>query len=309
MASQNSIQRYLIIISKIRSSGGISLKELHQEVSRELTAHGALHIASSPKTLSRDLAALRGDFGIAISYDPRRNCYHFPDDEESSPENIETVLEAFNILNSLNADTGMRDFVFPDHRTYRGIEHLYPLLKAVQRKRAVFFHYQKYGEDTYTERKIRPYALKEVRDRWYLLGIQYGEDKVKSFGLDRMSEVKTLSETFTRRSIDINAAYRECYGIVNREDIPPEEVILSFNKDDGRYVDSEFIHHSQRRINDPTRPDRFVFRLFLRVTDDFILGILARGHSLEVISPLSLREEIHRIHLESAAINYVPEVP
>ena len=106
MAILNAIQRYLIIIRKIRQSNGITLKELQEKVIDELTAHGDTNIAVSDRTLKRDLQNIRDDLKIGINYTPSKG-YHMAEDEVSQPKNIENILESFDILNALNADTGL----------------------------------------------------------------------------------------------------------------------------------------------------------------------------------------------------------
>lgn len=301
MGKIESIQRYLIIIRKIRSKVYITLKDLLQEVLDEMTAHGNNEFRVSERSLKRDIEELRWDFKIPIEYTKNKG-YHFPQDEEFPAENIESVLESFDILNVLNADTGMNHIVYPERRNYRGTEYLYPLLKATQKKCPVTFSYQKYGSDTAFTLKVYPYALKQCKNRWYLLGIKEGEEILKSFGLDRLRDIKILSGKFKPNpDIDIKAKYKDLFGIVDDPEVPVEEVILSFDHDDGKYVESLPIHHSQERL--PSYEDRYVIRLRLKITYDFILEILSRGTSLQVISPEYLRKEIYWIHKNGMDIN------
>lgn len=304
MASLKAIQRYLIIIRKIRASNGITLQELKEKVTDELTAHGEIRIATSEKTLKRDIGDIRRNLGISIDYSRTRG-YYFPEDETCAPENIEVALESFDLLNALNADTGMNNFVFPERRPYRGTEHLYLLLKAIQSKRQVCFRYQKFGEQHCTERKVYPYAVKEVRNRWYLLCMEEGQDLLKPFGLDRMSELQTLPHTFTPRKIDIEKRYRDCFGIFDNDTLQAEEIILSFDEKDGKYAESQPIHHSQEHIPDPTNRGRYAIRLRVKTTEDFVLELLARGTSLEVHKPEKLRQIIHDIHRQGFEINSI----
>ncbi len=302
MASLKAIQRYLIIIRETSQSNGITLKELQEKVIDELTAHGDTNIAVSDRTLKRDLQNIRDNLKIGINYTPSKG-YHMAEDEVSQPKNIENILESFDILNALNADTGMNHFVYPARRPAQGREHLYPLLKATQKKHLLFIRYQKFGEQEISEWEIEPYALKEWRSRWYLLGIIKGKNQLTTFGLDRIISMKKLAGKFIPRDINISEIYRDCFGIYNDENIPAEEVILSFNKKEGEYVKSQPIHHSQEILLDPTHQDRLVIRLKIKITKEFILELLARGFSLQVHKPDSLRQEILTRHQEAIDIN------
>lgn len=302
MAILNAIQRYLIIIRKIRQSNGITLKELQEKVIDELTAHGDTNIAVSDRTLKRDLQNIRDDLKIGINYTPSKG-YHMAEDELSQPKNIENILESFDILNALNADTGLNHVVFPERRPYRGTEYLYPLLKAIRNNRMVHIRYQRYEDKFSIERDICPYALKECRVRWYLLGIQPGEEELKTYGLDRIKGLEILTKKFTPRPIDIEAQYRDCFGIFATEKLSTEEILLSFNKKDGVYVESQPIHHSQETIPDSTNQGRMMFRLKVKITEDLLLELLARGTSMQVHKPENLRQEICCMHREALEIN------
>ncbi|WP_251621630.1 helix-turn-helix transcriptional regulator [Odoribacter lunatus] len=306
MASLNAIQRYLIIIRKIRDSGGVTLKELQEKIENELTAHGDTQIASSPRTLKRDIRNIRNDLGIGINYSHSKG-YHIAEDEVSSPENIETILESFDILNALNADTGLNHVVFPERRPYRGTEHLYPLLKAIRGNRLVHIHHQKYGETVPKERDIYPYALKECHGRWYLLGIPKEEETIKTFGLDRIIRLQVLPEKFMPRKIDIHAQFQDSFGILVKEELPTEEVIISFDENDGKYVESLPIHHSQVRIPDFTNKGRMMFRLTLKITEDLLLELFSRGYSMRVHQPEHLRQKVCDRHWDALVVNVLDQ--
>lgn len=282
-----------------------SLNELNERVIERLQRYDMEEPVTSVRSLQRDLQALRR-LGIDVGYSRIRGL-HITDDEGCG--HVETILETFDILNILNADTSLNTIVFPEHRPSRGTEFLYPLVRAIQGKREVRFRYKKYGDLLSKVRTIHPYALKEVLNRWYLLGMKEGQDWLIAFGLDRMSDLETLESVFVPRPVDIAAHYRDCFGIFKDEKQKAEEVILSFNETDGRYVDSQPIHPSQEDISGEAYPGRYAIRLHIRVTDDFILHLLSRGHSLEVHSPRWLRERIRDIYREGAGINSMDPAP
>lgn len=306
MASINSIQRYLIIIRKIKLKNGISLKDLKDAVKEELVEHGATIIANADRTLKRDIHDIRNKLHIPIDYSSAKGGYYIPEDEAYSEEYLETLLESCDILNVLNADTGMNHIVFPERQIYRGTEHLYPLLKAIREHRLVSFRYQKFKEDHYTERVIAPHALKECHGRWYLLGIQQGEKKLKTFGLDRLSLLKKLPGKYKPlENIDIKEIYRDFFGIIAIDELPTEEIILSFKESEGKYVESLPIHHSQQTIPHPSDSKRMMFRLEMKITKDLLLELLSRGASMQVHAPEHLRQKICDMHREALEINSV----
>lgn len=303
MAQLKSIQRYLLIIHKIRLENGIHMQELRQWVKDELAAHGNEEVAVSERTLKRDIADLRDYLGIPIGSSRTRG-YYFPEDEVSDEGNIETVLESFNLLNALNADTGMGHFIFPERRPYRGNKYLYPLLKAIQKRMPVSVQYKKYGVGEDFRQKVFPYALKQWRSRWYLLGIPDGKEKMRTYGLDRIQDLEPLGGRFKAKDVpDIETSYKDCYGIYNDERLPAEDLILSYDKREGEYVKSQPIHHSQITLQDLPEHERLVISLHVKITKELKLELLARGFSLQVHQPESLRREIHDIYKNGMEAN------
>ncbi len=303
MANLNSIQRYLIIIRKIKMSNGISLQNLKQAVKEEMLMHGATNIAHADRTLKRDIADIRNRLHIPIDYS-RISGYYIPSDEAYSEEYLETLPESFDILNVLNADTGMNHIVFPERQNYRGTEHLYPLLGAIRESRFVAFRYRKFKESRHTDRIIAPYALKECHGRWYLLGIQQGEQQLKTFGLDRLSLLRKLPEKYRRKEIpDLKEHYRDFFGIIAIDKLPTEEILISFKESEGKYVESLPIHASQQTVPHPSDSGRMMFRLRMKITRDLLLELLSRGSSMQVHAPDHLRQEICRLHREALEIN------
>lgn len=294
MGRLESIQRYLIIIRKIKSKRKHTLKELLREVIDELTAHGYTDITASERSLKRDIEILRHELDIPIYYSFSKG-YYIAEDEEFPSKNIETIMESFDILNTLQADTGLDKYVSPDQRPYRGTENLYPLLRAIQKRHPVTFSYRAYGAGETVFLKVFPYALKEYRCRWYLLGIKEGENRLETFKLGCLSNIKPLPESFRPiPDLNLSAKDKNIIDIIDYPEIPVEDVILSFNRCDGEYVESLPIHPSQERISGVG--GRYYFHLYLKITDNLIAELLARGSSMQVICPRHLREKIIRIH-------------
>lgn len=296
MSKLNSIQRYLLIIRKIKSTPYIPLESLHEEVCVELTKHGARHENCSQRTIERDIHDLKNNLGIPITYSRTEKGYYFPETEPFSEDSIDRLLESFDLLNSLHADTGLSQFVYPEQRPYRGTQHLSPLIYAIRRRKPILLEHKSYQKPLPTTRILHPYALKENRNRWYLIGIDTRTQLLKTFGLDRIRRVEIQSGKFRRDpSIDIPRRFTDLLGIFDCKEAPVEEIILSFNTFDGEYVKSLPIHHSQRILKDSPETNELVVSLRLKVTKDLHLVLISRGASLQVLQPQHLREEISRI--------------
>ena len=265
-----------------------------QYVGEQLAFHGLTDVGISIRTLQRDMEDIRLELGISIEYCRRNKGYYIPLDEEQESE-IERVLEPFDILNSLNADSGLPTFILPERHQTLGTEYLYGLIHSIKKRFRISIAYRKFGEAVPSQRIVEPYALKEFRGRWYLLGYENLElDKLKTFGLDRIADLVVLQEHFKwREDIRIEELFQYSFGIILQEYQPIEDIILAFDQYDGAYLKSLPLHFSQQIIKD--NENEFIIQLKLKITSDFIMELLSRSNSLRVIAPQSLKEHIQRI--------------
>ena len=71
---------------------------------------------------------------------------------------------------------------------------------------------------------------------------------------------------------------------------PPQEIILSFDYEQGQYIKTLPLHPSQKLLED--NDDEVRISLQLIPTYEFIMEICARSQHVKVISPSSLAEEV-----------------
>jgi predicted DNA-binding transcriptional regulator YafY len=143
-----------------------------------------------------------------------------------------------------------------------------------------------------------------VRGRWYLAARSVGLNDLKSYGLDRISLFEITDGTFRKdTSINLPEKFRDSFGIYSSDEYPVEDVVLSFDAEDGNYLKSLPLHASQEIIKDDG--NEFVIRLHLKITLDFIMEILSRSWSLKVIQPASLRRQVCDIYNQALKRNSV----
>lgn len=224
-------------------------------------------------------------------------------DEEGQPEVNKRIFEAFDTFNALQVADGLSKHIHFEKRKPRGTENLYGLLHAIRNKFQIKFAYQKYWENEITHRVVEPYALKEFENRWYVLARDLKDKRIKSFGLDRLSDLEITKSPFdSLNDFDINKYYENCFGIVAPEPgQKPEEIILSFDPVQGKYIKSLPLHESQQIIID--NPDEFRIKLKLYITYDLVFELIRFADRLKVVQPQSLINKIMDIH-KIAAIQY-----
>jgi predicted DNA-binding transcriptional regulator YafY len=287
MSKRDYITRFLLIVKKLRSARYATFKEINDYVQREF------ELLDGPKsiclrTFQRDINEIRTIFNIDIQCNSL-NQYYIAEEENSGFNN--RMLEAFDIINSLRYGQQLAPHVMLEKRCSLGTEHLYGLLKAIRNKFVTRFSYQKYYKTGITSREVEPYALKESKGRWYLLAKDSGDNMIKTFGLDRMNGLDITGKKFVY-PVDLNPKnyFENCFGVYVPEDSEPEEIILSFEPLQGKYVKSYPLHESQEILQD--NENELLIKLTVYITHDLLMELLSFGDTVKVIQPASLITDI-----------------
>lgn len=294
MSKETYLARYFVIVHKLQSQRYCSFEELMEHTERRLDnmhlLDKSMEQGLSLRTFQRDKNEIRRILGIEIEYSKSEKAY-FISHSETGNMNIRRMLEAYDIFHSLKLAQGLSKYIHLEKRKPQGTEHLYLLLHAIKEKRLIKFNYEKWEEEEITKRSTEPYALKEFRNRWYLLARDRKDGMVKSFGLDRLSEPELTTEKFSvTEEYDVEETYRYCFGIVGPTGEKPEEIILSFNPFQGKYIQALPLHETQEVILNNKKEFRIKLTLF--VTHDFVMELLSFGKNVKIVQPKSLAEEV-----------------
>ncbi|WP_245795862.1 helix-turn-helix transcriptional regulator [Epilithonimonas mollis] len=196
------------------------------------------------------------------------------------------LLESFQIMNAVNAQPDFAEFIHLENRTPRGIQNFYDLLFAIRNKKILEFRYFKYKDQTTTSRKVRPLALKESKDRWYLIAKDTKDEKLKAFGLDRISDLTVTKAGFRQeQTINLKEHFKNAFGIMNLEE-EPEKIVIRSTKEQAEYLKSSPLHHSQKIEKETDSSVYFAYDLY--PTYDFIQEILSFGNQVKVMEPQML---------------------
>lgn len=300
MSKREYILRYLSIIKKMRSSREVTFEELDIFLKSESEFHG-YNLNISKRTFQRDLDEIRSLFNIDIQFNFSRKVYFISDNVDQQELN-NRMLEAFELYNTLNTAGKLSEHILFEKRKPQGMEHFYGLLHAIKNKFIIHFSYQKFWEDKPTSRIIEPFALKEFKSRWYILAKDKKDDKIKTFGLDRIRELEITKMKFNfPENFDSNKYFDKCFGIIVPENSTPEKIILSFDSVGGKYIKSFPIHETQKILTD--NDDEIRVGLSLHITYDFLMELLSYGDTVKVISPAKLRKDITK-QLKETLANY-----
>jgi predicted DNA-binding transcriptional regulator YafY len=300
MAKEKYLLRYHAIINKLKNAKKASFDQIlyHLENDAQLSDFQDNY---SLRTFQRDKNEIADLFGIEIKFDKAENAYYIANAEEDKGKL--RLLEAFDVFTTFNKYQALEGVLFPESRKASGSNHLHGFIHAIQNRKQVQFTYQPFWSDKGTTRIAEPYALKEYRGRWYLLCAETkNNSKVKTFGLDRISEMEILTAIFQFPSnLNVNKLFENSFGIYYETDSEPETIVISFSPEQGKYVKSFPLHHSQKELVASEQEYRIEIEVF--PTFDLEMEILSYGEMAEVISPKSFKKRIAE-RLKSAVSIY-----
>jgi predicted DNA-binding transcriptional regulator YafY len=287
MSLRETISRQRLIIKKLRKHPATFI-EIAEYLSLESEIQ-SYNFNVSTRTFQRDLEDIRSIYNINIQYDFSRKIYFIDDDDQ--PEANERIMEAFDTFNALNISDRLSDCIFFEKRRPAGTENLYGLIHSIKNKLQIRFSYQKFWEDKITQRNVEPYGLKEFKSRWYVLAKDQKDNKIKSFALDRLTDLEITNRTFIfPEDYNIEESYRYCFGIISPTNEEPQNIILSFDPIQGKYIKTLPLHNSQQILVDDEK--ELQIKLTLLVTYDLVKELLSYGEYVKVLQPLSLADEI-----------------
>jgi predicted DNA-binding transcriptional regulator YafY len=182
---------------------------------------------------------------------------------------------------------------FQSNPYLKGMNDFYqPIFQAIVNKRVIKIIYHPFGKEPRIL-TISPYHLKQYNNRWFLIGKRNDFEYLSNFAIDRIDVLKETSKPY--EALDDDFSFEEYFGDVvgiSVSGAPVEEVVLHLNSKVMGYIQTKPLHESQTHI--PTKLEDGRWEIKLKVQDNYELRSLLRsfGEQIEVISPISLRNEM-----------------
>ncbi|UQA76704.1 WYL domain-containing protein [Sphingobacterium siyangense] len=293
MSVRETILRHKIVINKLRHRP-LSWSEIDR-ILQEQSALLEYNLTVSQRQFQRDIADISALYGISIESNRSKKQYFIQQDTEEA----ERALDAFDVFNLMRlGNNGSKQIIF-EQRKPRGTEYLGDIVHALHNGRALYFDYSKYYETEVEHRRLYPILLKEVRNRWYVIGQDLDKDSLRIFPLDRILSLEVVKAgKFKAIKVDPETLFEHSFGIIlPREDQHIEEVILSYSAFQGKYIKSLPLHHTQEIVVD--NEEELRVKLTIYITHDFVMELLSVGAEVKVIAPESLADRMKEEYRKS----------
>lgn len=176
---------------------------------------------------------------------------------------------------------------------YSGSYLINPLVEHIRNKDVISFNYTKFNDSKSKLHTIHPYVLKEYRNRWYVTGYEVEGKMIKTFGLERMADVKVESSLkfYEDPAFDAASYFRFALGITTATG-DPLDIILAFSPEVSEYIKTQPWHESQKEIADTKEEYRISLKLVPSM--ELVMQILSYGKDVKVVAPESLRKEVEK---------------
>lgn len=289
MKSYALFQEYIWLVNTIHRAHSISFDEIDRRwMQTEMS--GGLHLPKT--TFKRHKQAIEDIFGLLIECDRRNDySYHIINDEVLSDHSIQNWMLSTLSIGGLFSDcNSIQDRILLESIPSTS-DALCRYLAAMKSNQLITVTYRRYDAPGTRTHTVEPYCLKLMNKRWY--GLVRNPEKGHFFvvSFDRVLDLTVIEQEFTMdKDFWAESYFADSYGILRREDVPVQRVVIrAFGREIFYLRDLPF-HHSQKEI--ASGDDYSDFELFLRPTNDFYTPLLSRGPNIKVLEPEWLVEEI-----------------
>ena len=209
---------------------------------------------------------------------------------EHTREEINTVktIQRFFALQS------SKHISFDKHQQ-SGTSYLKSLFHAIEKRLLVKFIFDYPWRQEGKEILVRPYALKQVKNTWFLVG---KHRFIRSFPLELISNLNVTAVKFKYPSrFNVGDFYKYSIGSIGRNKHKIYDVILSFNSISRNYILAFPIHCSQKVLVDNL--EEFRIRLNVSIDYNLIQQLVSYSWQVKVINQVKLINKIKQHHQEA----------
>ncbi|MBO9731608.1 MAG: WYL domain-containing protein [Chitinophaga sp.] len=279
----------------------------------------------SVRTIQKDIQDMRQDpelnYMAPIVYDRSSGTYRYSDDsfsisnspiEEADLQGLEIAIGILEQFRSLPVVQQFEDAIlkiaaslkmnrealqhkglikFARAAQYKGAEHIPEIVDAIKNLEVIRIAYQSFERDEPKEHWVEPYHLREYQHRFYLIGKSQKTrgGAVITFALDRVVKIWPTMKHFDEKNFDDASYFQHAVGITVH-DGEPENVLLSFEPRQGKYIKSQPIHASQKIVEDNSKECRISLNVV--INPELTMTLLSYGGQVKVLQPAHLAKKM-----------------
>lgn len=295
--SKDLFNRYIWLVETIRRRGRITRSELDERWRESEFNDGA---PLCRRTLYNYRNAIADVFNIRICVDNKTYEYYIEEDDSAANSVSNWMLNARALADTLTAAQEVAGrIVLEDVPSAR--ENLGTAITAIRQRCCLRFDYHSYTRVKPTRGvMLETYFLRVFKQRWYIIGLNVGDKKVKTYALDRM---KNLTVTDREYNPDVAVSpdeyFRDAFGIVVTKG-DAKRIAIRTDAHTAHYLRDLPLHQSQQEM----LHDGFsIFYYNMQISNELVSEIMQYGERMKVLEPLELRAMVINAH-RAALDNY-----
>lgn len=300
MSSPNRlIRKYIWIINTILKAKQITLKDINKYWLEDTTTRLKEEGKISERTFFRYKNAIYDLFGISIGCHHNNGNTYFIKNSNTliQPSPFSWVFSGLACINLFIDNEKLKDgLIFED--SLGGYQYIAPIVESIEENHVLRITYLAINTYFPIEIWLNPFFLKQYKQNWYVLGKVFNEDTWVSLSL---GSIITLTQTQakdyygdtkeckSKMLMEMRLKLDETIGVDINEALPCESVVVRVHGKQRGYISALPLHKSQRLI--ASTKDYVDYEYNLIPNYNFQSEILRCGNSVEILSPLWLREE------------------
>lgn len=296
----SKLKKCLYLIDLLSRRGPMDLKEINEHYRYSSLYDGEI----IPRTFARYRDYISETFPCSVEYDSGAKKYyleryHMYGQDDSL---YHYLLSAYHIEGMSELAVKHRDKVKLMNAP-TGVENVQIILEAIDQQKGIECDYLSFDKSTTKSQKLIPYFLKTWEQRWYLAAEPDNHHHgISIFALERMDNIR-LTDQKMKPSNDISADeyFEGSFGINHSDDQKAERILIKVFGTQADYVCALPIHESQKEIE--TNEEFTLFEYHITPCYNLYQQLLWHREKLEIVEPLSMREEMSRI-VESMVSKY-----
>ena len=281
--SSGRINKYIWIIDTITRHGAISRSELSRLWQQSSQGDGN---PIPHRTFFSYRRRIEDELGVSIKCNRAHEYYIDSAETIRDMAYRDWLLDAANMQGVLhdNRDISRRIHIEP---VPSARQFLSDVLNAIRYSRRLSFSYASFARARPDNDIIfEPYFVKLFRQRGYMVGRRVYDEEIRTYALDRVTDLTVLSHTFDMpEEPSADTFFADLFGITQSH-ASAQNIKLKVNLRAAKYIRVLPLHESQR---EEQFSEFSIFNFRMKLTDDLLRHLLSLGADVEVLQPAALR--------------------
>jgi hypothetical protein len=282
--ARNLINRYVWLVDTISRYGRITLKDLNAAWLRSEISEGK---PLARRTFFHYRDGVEEMFDINIQCDKSTFEYYIDDSGGENNARLRSwVVDSVSMSGTLSNARDVSGRIMLEN-VPSAREHLPVVIDAMKQNRRIRFSYKSYTRSLPTDGIVlEPYFVKIFKQLWYVIGFNINDKQIKTYALDRISNLNILQDTFVMPN-DVNPSdfFKDCFGIITNRN-SAKRIVLRVEPTQAKYIRALPLHSSQQEV---VHDDYSIFTYKMRITYDLKEEIMSHGATIEVLEPKELK--------------------